>query len=131
MVHQLLNYTYEKGDSARCVEQLYYGAMATRALLRRKPVFDLSEVLDALSDPTRRQILVHLAEKDFCCGSFDSLGSKTRLTYHFNRLRQAGLIQSRRDGRYLILTLRRTEVDQAYPGLLQSVLTATENESLT
>lgn len=105
--------------------------MARKAPHRKQAAFDLSEVLDALSDPIRRQILVQLAKKDFCCGSFDSLGSKTRLTYHFNRLRQAGLIQSRRDGRYLILALKRTEVDQAYPGLLQSVLTAAENAILT
>ena len=105
--------------------------MRTKALDRKKPALDLSQVLDALSDPTRRQILLQLAEKDFCCGSFDSLGSKTRLTYHFNRLRQAGLIQSTRDGRYLILTLKRTEVDGAYPGLLQSVLTAAAREALT
>lgn len=113
------------------IELLYSQEMATKTLHRKEPAPDLSEVLDALSDPTRRQILVQLAKKDFCCGSFDSLGPKTRLTYHFNRLRQAGLIQSTRDGRYLILTLKRTEVDQAYPGLLQSVLTAAANEART
>ena len=102
--------------------------MAAKTLKQKRSEFDLSEVLDALSDPTRRQILVQLAQKDFCCGSFDSLGSKTRLTYHFNRLRQAGLVRSTRDGRYQILTLRRTEVDEAYPGLLQSVLIATQME---
>ena len=104
--------------------------MSTKAPQRKQSAFDLSEVLDALSDPTRRQILVQLAEKDFCCGSFGPLGSKTRLTYHFNRLRQAGLIKSTRDGRYQILTLRRTEVDHAYPGLLQSVLNAAASENL-
>ncbi len=85
-------------------------------------------VLDALSDSTRRKILLQLVEKDFCCGSFDTLGSKTRLTYHFNRLRQAGLIYSTRNGRNLILTLRRTEIESAYPGLLSSVLLAAEKE---
>lgn len=105
--------------------------MADKVQTRREPALHLSEVLDALSDPTRRQILLQLAEKDFCCGSFDSLGPKTRLTYHFNRLRQAGLIKSTRDGRYLILTLRRKAIDSAYPGLLKSILRATGNEPRT
>ncbi len=97
----------------------------------RRSAFELSAVLDALSDSTRRQIVLQLAEKDFCCGSFEALGSKTRLTYHFNRLRHAGLIHSTRNGRYLILTLRRSELDSAYPGLLHSVLCAAKKEAQT
>jgi len=103
--------------------------MATKMLTGTRPSLDLSSMLDALSDPTRRKIVLQLAEKDFCCGSFEALGPKTRLTYHFNRLRQAGLIHSTRDGRYLILTLRRAEIDKAFPGILQSVLCATKNEA--
>ncbi len=97
----------------------------------RTTALELSAVLDALSDATRRQIVLQLAEKDFCCGSFEALGPKTRLTYHFNRLRHAGLIHSTRNGRYLILTLRRSELDSAYPGLLHSVLSAAKSEPLT
>ena len=103
--------------------------MATKMLTGTRPSLDLSAMLDALSDPTRRQIVLQLAEKDFCCGSFKALGPKTRLTYHFNRLRQAGLIHSTREGRYLVLTLRRVEIDEAFPGILQSVLCATKNEA--
>ncbi len=97
----------------------------------RPPALELSAVLDALSDSTRRRIVLQLAEKDYCCGSFEALGSKTGLTYHFNRLRHAGLIHSTRNGRYLILTLRRSELDSAYPGLLHSVLSAAKKEAQT
>ena len=97
----------------------------------RPPAPELSAVLDALSDSTRRRIVLQLAEKDLCCGSFEALGSKTRLTYHFNRLRHAGLIHSTRNGRYLVLTLRKSELDSAYPGLLRSVLSAAKREALT
>ena len=88
----------------------------------------LSAVLEALSDATRRQIVLRLAQKDFCCGSFEALGPKSRLSYHFTRLRQAGLIDSVRDGRFVILTLRRTEMERLYPGLLEAVLRGTAVE---
>jgi DNA-binding transcriptional ArsR family regulator len=103
--------------------------MAMKRPDRFQPAVQLSVVLDALSDPTRRQILLQLAEKDFCCGSFGALGPKTRLTYHFNRLRQAGLIESKRVGRFQILTLKRHEVENAYPGLLKCILRATKDEA--
>ena len=91
---------------------------------------DLSLVLDALRDPTRRQVLLQLANKDFCCGSFEELGSKTRLTYHFSRLRAAGIISSTKDGRFRVLSLRRRELDAAFPGLLDAVLAAAKREAL-
>lgn len=89
---------------------------------------NLSRVLEALSDATRRKIVAQLALKDYCCGSFAPLGPKTRLTYHFNRLREAGLIEATRNGRYQILTLKRRQIDSAFPGLLKAVLKAAEDE---
>ena len=92
--------------------------------------FNLSIVLDALRDETRRQILLKLAEKDFCCGSFEELASKTRLTYHFARLREAGIISSNKDGRFRVLSLRRRELEAAFPGLLDAVLRGAKHESV-
>jgi hypothetical protein len=40
-------------------------------------------VLEGLSDPTRRKILLRLEKADFCCSSFRDLGPKTRLVHHF------------------------------------------------
>ncbi len=85
---------------------------------------DVDLILSALSDPTRRQIVMQLANKDFCCGSFDVLGPKTRLTYHFARLVKAGLITSSKEGRFRILSLRLKDVEAAFPGVLTSILQA-------
>lgn len=89
------------------------------------PPLDLSLVLDALSDPTRRRILRRLASADFCCASFQDLGPKTRLTYHFARLERSGLIQVTKSGRQRILSLRSGEVEACFPGVLQSILQCT------
>ena len=89
---------------------------------------DLSLVLEALSDPTRRRIVLGLAAGDRWCSSFADLGPKTRLTYHFNRLRDAGLISSTRDGRHRLLSLRLPEMEAALPGLLPTVLRCAGSE---
>ena len=83
---------------------------------------DLSDVLDALSDGTRRRILLRLAHADFCCSSFSDLGPKTRLAYHFARLERSGLVEVTKSGRRRILSLRREQVEARFPGVLRSVL---------
>ena len=83
---------------------------------------DLSDILDALGDQTRRQILLRLAVADFCCSSFSDLGPKTRLAYHFARLERSGLIRVTKSGRRRILSLRQSEVEARFPGVLPAVL---------
>ncbi len=89
---------------------------------------DLSIVLEALCDPTRRKILVRLENEDFCCSSFLDLGPKTRLAYHFARLEKAGLVRVTKEGTRRILSLNRTEAEAAFPGLLRSILASAKLE---
>lgn len=89
------------------------------------PPLDLSDVLDALSDQTRRRILLRLAHADFCCSSFADLGPKTRLAYHFARLECSGLVEVTKSGRRRILSLRREQVEARFPGVLSSILQST------
>lgn len=91
------------------------------------PLLDLSNVLDALSDETRRRIVLRLAIADFCCSSFSDLGPKTRLAYHFARLERSGLVRVTKSGRRRILSLRREQVEARFPGVLPSVLRSTED----
>ncbi len=86
------------------------------------PLLDLSDVLDALSDQTRRRILLRLAVADFCCSSFSDLGPKTRLAYHFARLERSGLIGVTKSGRRRILSLQREQIEARFPGVLPAVL---------
>ncbi|GAB3225342.1 helix-turn-helix domain-containing protein [Glycomyces halotolerans] len=87
--------------------------------------FDLQRVLEALVDPVRRTILVQLeaADRDVNCGDFDIPVSKSTATHHFNLLREAGLIRQYYAGTSRMNTLRRTDMDRAFPGLIDALVT--------
>lgn len=85
---------------------------------------ELTAVLHALSDPQRLRIVREMAasEVPLPCGSVALDISKSTRTHHFRVLREAGLIEQRREGTKKLGTLRREEVDARFPGLLDSVL---------
>jgi DNA-binding transcriptional ArsR family regulator len=56
------------------------------------------------------------------CGQFLQLGSKTALSYHVAKLREAGVIRVRPDGTKRLLTLRREDLEKRFPGFLDSVV---------
>lgn len=86
---------------------------------------DLSKLYDALSDPTRRRMLLMLDEQgELTCTSMLVLGSKTAMSYHLARLRQSGLTRTRVEGTRRYMTLRHADLDERFPGLLDAVLTA-------
>jgi DNA-binding transcriptional ArsR family regulator len=92
--------------------------------------FDLSAVYEALSDPTRRRILLLLDEHgELNCSSFLTLASKTSLSYHLARLREAGLTRTRVEGTLRYMTLRREELARRFPGLLEAVLASARAEA--
>jgi DNA-binding transcriptional ArsR family regulator len=84
---------------------------------------ELVSVLHALSDPARLAIVRHLAGESECsCGHFDSRLSKATLSHHYRVLRECGVIKARPDGRKRLLSLRRDDLDERFPGLLDAVL---------
>jgi DNA-binding transcriptional ArsR family regulator len=87
---------------------------------------ELTEVLQALGDPVRLAIVRELADGEArACGSFAHLGvADSTLSHHFKVLRDAGVIETHADGKRRLNTLRRQELDESYPGLLDSVLAA-------
>jgi DNA-binding transcriptional ArsR family regulator len=87
--------------------------------------FDLQRVLEALVDPVRRSIVVQLAaaDEDIRCGAFDMPVSKSTATHHFKVLREAGLIRQYYVGTARMNALRRAEMDEAFPGLLDALTT--------
>jgi DNA-binding transcriptional ArsR family regulator len=90
---------------------------------------DLPAVLHALSDPQRLAIVHALAEsrEPRRCGSFGLGVSKSTLTHHFRILREAGVIAQREDGPARLNSLRRDDLDRRFPGLLDTVLQASES----
>ena len=86
---------------------------------------ELAGVLEALSDPTRLEIVLQLADSaELRCGTFLHLGSKTNLTYHFAKLRAAGVTHARAEGTSRFISLRREDLDARFPGLLDTVIKA-------
>jgi DNA-binding transcriptional ArsR family regulator len=90
------------------------------------PIPDVSTVLQALADPIRLAIVLRLGECEEAraCGSFELPVTKSTLSHHFKTLREAGIIQGRYEGTRKLISLRRADLDAAYPGLLESVLRA-------
>lgn len=98
-----------------------------RTLTHPEPrTVELTQVLHALSDPVRLQIVRGLADGD-CerrCGDFALPVSKSTLTHHFRVLRESGVIEQVPDGTAKVNRLRREDLDERFPGLLDSVLRA-------
>jgi DNA-binding transcriptional ArsR family regulator len=86
----------------------------------------IEEVLAALSDPVRLQIVRTLAEEDegLACGTFGLPVTKSTASHHFRVLREAGIIEQEMRGRTRHNTLRRDDIERRYPGLLALVLRA-------
>ncbi|WEX11857.1 helix-turn-helix transcriptional regulator [Chelativorans sp. AA-79] len=86
---------------------------------------NLATVLAALGDPTRLAILGDLARQDgraLTCSHFTDLTSKSNLTYHIARMREAGIVRVEPRGTSRLITLRRADLDARFPGLLDSIV---------
>ena len=86
------------------------------------------QVLQALSDPVRLEIVRQLAGcngGELGCGAVVIPVSKSTASHHFKALLNAGVIAERGEGTRKFLLLRRAELDEQFPGLIDSVLRAT------
>lgn len=91
----------------------------------------LASVLHALSDSTRLAIVRRLSEDlegvggglACNCAAPEELPRAT-MSSHFNVLRSAGLIESRKEGTRVVNRLRRADLDARFPGLIDAVLRA-------
>jgi DNA-binding transcriptional ArsR family regulator len=89
-------------------------------------VGSLHDVLAALSDPVRLEMVRRLAAADepVACGLlYDGIGKSTA-SHHFKTLREAGVIERVVLGGQNLQRLRRAEVDEAFPGVLDSIVAA-------
>lgn len=85
----------------------------------------LANVLAVLGDSTRLTIIAQLARDETTpmrCGQFYDLGSKTNISYHLAKLREAGVVHTEVSGTSRLISLRRTDLDRLFPGLLNSVI---------
>jgi DNA-binding transcriptional ArsR family regulator len=92
----------------------------------------LEGVLHALSDPVRLGIVRELAEAggERRCGSFVHAVTKSTMTHHFKVLREAGVIRQRQEATLRLTSLRREDLDTRFPGLLDRILEAAQDEAV-
>jgi DNA-binding transcriptional ArsR family regulator len=84
---------------------------------------DLANVLHALSDPVRLEIVRVLAGvDDIPCSSLNAAVSKSTMSHHFKVLREAGVTHTRANGTKRMISLRQDELEGRFPGLLSSIL---------
>lgn len=103
-----------------------------------KPVFhpdiddiEAASVFAALADPTRLAIVLAMAdaqEFESRCSNFTDFGSPSLLTYHFAKLREAGVTRVRAEGTSRYVSLRRDDLDARFPGLLDSIIAAARRD---
>lgn len=90
----------------------------------KKQDFDLCAVLEALSDPLRLAFVRKMwAEGECSCSSFEGHQAKSTRSHHFKVLREAGLITTTVRGTEFGLSLRKGDLDDRFPGLMDAVLT--------
>jgi DNA-binding transcriptional ArsR family regulator len=86
---------------------------------------DVLTVLQALSDPVRLEIVRQLAASGQCrCRELLVPVAKSTASHHFKTLAKAGVTAERDEGTSKLLRLRHAELEERFPGLLESVLRA-------
>ena len=86
----------------------------------------LPNILYALGDPLRLRIVGQLAaaEEAMSCGDIAVVKEVAKSTgsHHFKVLRESGLIRMVPQGRRILVSLRREDLEERFPGLLDAVL---------
>ena len=80
----------------------------------------MDKAFKAINDPTRREILKLLKEKDLTAGEiaerFDM--SKPSISHHLDLLKQADLVTQERNGQFILYSINTTVVDDILNWLL-------------
>src|SRR5574342_1372583 len=86
---------------------------------------DIITLLSALADPTRLRLVRLLLQQELCvCELVDALRMpQYKVSRHLQRLRSTGLVEARRDGRWIHYRLSQTAPDAQLARRLLEVLT--------
>jgi DNA-binding transcriptional ArsR family regulator len=86
---------------------------------------ELIDVLRAVADPIRLEMIRVLADGEPHCKTAAEWGfdvHKSTLSHHFKALREAGVTITHVDGRNHAIQLRRDELDERFPGLIDALV---------
>ena len=84
----------------------------------------LTAVMQALSDPCRLAIVRELLGakgRALACNEVRLSISKATRSHHFEVLRAAGMIRTKMEGTKCMTSLRRSELNKHFPGLLKLI----------
>lgn len=91
----------------------------------------LITVMGALSDPIRVGLVRVLADgRERGWGELRAPVAKSTLSHHLRVLRDAGVTRTRQEGTRCYVELRRGDLDARFPGLLNAVLDAAEDDDV-
>lgn len=81
----------------------------------------MNALFKALNDTTRREILEHLKSGDLTAGEIANrfMMSKPSISHHLDLLKQAGLVQSVKEGQYIYYSLNTTVMDEIVKWFLE------------
>ena len=86
----------------------------------------MPNILYALGDPLRLRIVGQLADvsEAISCGDLQVVKEVAKSTgsHQFKVLREAGLIRMMPQGRRVLVSLRRDDLEARFPGLLETIL---------
>ncbi|MGN4782577.1 ArsR/SmtB family transcription factor [Bacillus cereus group sp. MYBK217-2] len=83
----------------------------------------LSSILYALSD----KIVMELTGRgEQSCSALDIPIANSTLFHHFKVLRESGGINTKIDGTQRFISIRKDDIENRFPGLLQAILQASE-----
>ena len=90
----------------------------------------VENVLEALANPLRLRVVQLLADQDeLTCGTILPDTAASTASRHWQVLRESGILHARREGRTVLMSLRRDDLDARFPGLLASVLYASRDSA--
>lgn len=90
----------------------------------------MADVFKALSDPTRRSILLLLRDKDLAAGEISSKFpmSKPAISKHLEILKNADLITYKKEGQYVLYSINTTALQNVIGDFLSFFETQKESE---
>ncbi|MGH3244952.1 MAG: ArsR/SmtB family transcription factor [Trebonia sp.] len=91
--------------------------------------FQLPRILAALADPHRLTTVRYVAANgDSCCADVIAQAglaiTKSTFSHHLRILREAGILTKRIQGTRGFTRLRKDDLDDRFPGLMDSIITA-------
>jgi DNA-binding transcriptional ArsR family regulator len=86
---------------------------------------ELVDVMYALSDPTRLEIVKKLSDgRTKTCRELNGDRPKSSMSHHFKILRDAGVLETRIEGTEHFNALRARDLEKRFPRLLSTILKA-------